>query len=215
MKARAMSTRDRRAVTVGLAILVPSLLFVWGVKPYFAAVTDAKEQLSVERETLARERAAIDAARRNPKLRDRADSAMRAVTPRLFEGRDDVMASAELTSYLGEVAREHRVWLQDAATRPAVQLPGGVRALRVELRAESDLRGVLSMLRALESGAKLVRVDRLDISRVAKVTADDASETLAVSATVMGYAKGVPSAPATPSSVPPQASTSSPVRGGP
>ena len=195
MKLDNMTSRDRRAITLGAAILVPSLLFVFGVKPYFAALSDAKQQLSVERETLARERAAIDAAHRNPQLRQKADSAMRVVTPRLFQGRDDVMASADLASYLGDVARANRVWLQDAATRPAVQAPGGVRALHVEMRAESDLRGILSMLHSLETGNKMVRIDRLDISRVARALSSDGSETLAVSATVVGYALGTEMSP--------------------
>jgi hypothetical protein len=188
VKATNMTSRDRRAIVLGAAILLPSLFFVWGVKPYVAALTDARQQLSVERETVARERAAIAAAHRNPQLRQKADSAMRAMTPRLFEGRDDVMASAELASYLGDVARSNRVWLQDAATRPAVQSPGGVRSLRVEMRAESDLRGVLAMLHALETGKKLVRIERLDISRVTKAVSEDGTETLSVSATVVGFA---------------------------
>jgi hypothetical protein len=202
VKAGNMTAKDRRAITVGLAILLPSLFFVWGVKPYFAALSDARQQLSVERETLARERAAIAAAHRNPQLRQQADSAMRAVTPRLFEGRDDVMASAELASYLGDVARESRVWLQDASTRPALQSPGGVRALRVEVRAESDLQGVLNMLHALETGDKLIRIDRLDISRVTKASTLDATEALSVSATIVGYAIGSETPSAPPVSVP-------------
>ena len=185
-----MSAKDRRAITLGLGIVVPSLIAVFGVKPYFVALSDARQQLSVERETLVREKAAIDAAHRNPRLRQTADSAMRALKPRLFEGRDDVAASAELVSYLGDVARSNRVWLQDAATRPAVMSAGGVRALRVEMRAESDLHGVVTMLRELERGAKFVRIDRLDISRVSRAAAQDSSETLAVSATVTGYAIG-------------------------
>lgn len=189
-----MSAKDRRAITLGVGIVLPALFAVFGVKPYFAALSSARQQLSVERETLAREKAAIDAARKNPRLRQAADSAMRALGPRLFEGRDDVAASAELVSYLGDVARTNRVWLQDAATRPAITSPGGVRALRVEMRAESDLHGVLTMLRELEFGQKFVRIDRLDISRVSRAAATDSSETLAISATVTGYAIGAETA---------------------
>src|SRR5581483_3969510 len=107
-------------------------------------------------------------ARRNPQLQHIADSAMRVMRPRLFEGKDDVMASAELASYLGEVAQRVRVWLQDASTRPATPAAqgGGVRSLHVEIRAESDLQGALMFLQALELGDKLIRIDRLDISRV-------------------------------------------------
>ncbi|HEY9226747.1 MAG TPA: GspMb/PilO family protein, partial [Gemmatimonadaceae bacterium] len=107
--------------------------------------------------------------------------------PRLFEGKDDVMASAELASYLGEVATSSRVWLQDASTRPAVAIAEGVRSLRVDIRGESDLRGALRFLRALERGEKLVRIERLDISRTARGEEEEI-ETLSITATISGFA---------------------------
>ena len=111
---------------------------------------------------------------------------MRAMRPRLFEGKDDVMASAELASYLGDVARTSRVWLQDASTRPAAPSADGVRTLRVEIRAESDLLGTLMFLQALERGDKLVRIDRLDISRTPRGDEKDV-ETLSIAATISGF----------------------------
>jgi hypothetical protein len=189
-----MSARDRKAISWGLVILVPALFLVWVVKPYFARLDEARQQLAAERETLMRERAAIESARRNPKAHIVADSAMHAMAPRLFEGRDDVMASAELASFVGDVARDSHVWLQEAATRPAIAAGGGVRALRIDVRAESDLAGVLALIRTLELGEKLIRIDRLDISRLS-ATEQDSTETLALSATITGYAIG-PEAPA-------------------
>jgi len=79
------------------------------------------------------------------------------------------------------------VWLQDAGTRPAAPLVDGVRTLRVEIRAESDLLGALMFLQALERGDKLVRIDRLDISRAARSDEQDA-ETLSIAATISGFA---------------------------
>jgi Type II secretion system (T2SS), protein M subtype b len=189
MKWATMSSRDRRAVLLGVGILLPGLLFIWGVRPYQAALSDARDQLATERATLARERAAIATARRNPQLQHVADSAMRAMRPRLFEGKDDVMASAELGSYLGDVARKARVWLQAANTRPAVSSAEGVRTLRVEIRAESDLRGTLMFLQALERGDKLIRIDRLDISRTLH-SDEKEGETLSIAATIAGFAVG-------------------------
>jgi hypothetical protein len=188
VKLSEMSPRDRRALTLGAAILLPALFYVWGVKPYAAALADSRQRLSVERETLARERAAVSAAHRNPELQHVADSAMRVTAPRLFAGRDDVMASAELASYLGDVARRHHVWLQDASTRLSSTADGGVRTLHVEVRAESDLQGILEFLQALEGGAKLVRVDRVDISRQPSRSDENGAETLALSATIAGFA---------------------------
>jgi len=187
MKWSAMSSRDRRAIMLGAVVLLPALLFIWGVRPYRAALADARDQLVTERATLARERAAIETARQNPQLQHVADSAMRAMRPRLFEGKDDVMASAELASYLGEVASDARVWLQDASTRPSLPATDGVRTLRVDIRGESDLLGTLMFLQALERGKKLVRVDRLDISRSAR-SEDEDVETLTIAATISGFA---------------------------
>lgn len=188
MKVTGMNPRDRRAIGLGVAILAPAFLYIWGARPYFAALSDARQRVAVERDALSRERAAVAAAHRNPRLQLIADSAMRATAPRLFEGRDDVMASAELASYLGDVARKHHVWLQDASTRAATTADGGVRTLHVDIRAESDLRGVLDFLQALESGGKLLRVDRLDVSRQPSRSDENGAETLALSATIAGFA---------------------------
>jgi hypothetical protein len=188
MRWSTLSSRDRRAVLVGSLVLLPGLLYIWGVRPYQNALSDARDQLITERATLAREKAAILTARRNPQLQHIADSAMRVMRPRLFEGKDDVMASAELASYLGDVAQRTRVWLQDASTRPATPAAqnGGVRTLKVEIRGESDLQGTLMFLQALERGDKLIRIDRLDISRVPRDDKD--MEILSIAATIAGFA---------------------------
>jgi hypothetical protein len=184
-----MSARDRRAVIYGAIVLLPGLLYIWAWRPYTAALADTRDQLAIERAALARERAAVATARQNPQLQHVADSVMRAMRPRLFEGKDDVMASAELASYVGDVARKSRVWLQDAGTRPAAPASVGVRSLRVEIHAESDIVGAMMFVQALERGEKLVRIERLDISRAPRAKEDD-SETLSIAATISGYAAG-------------------------
>lgn len=189
MKWSTMNSRDRRAVVYGAIVLLPGLLFVWGWRPYQAALSDARDQLATERATLVRERAAVATARHNPQLQHIADSAMRAMRPRLFEGKDDVMASSELASYVGDVARKSRVWLQDAGTRPSSPASDGVRPLHVEIRAESDIVGTMMFIQSLERGEKLVHIDKLDISRSARVNEKD-GETLSIAATLTGYAIG-------------------------
>ncbi len=194
MKWSTMQPRERRTIVIGALVLLPGLLFVYGFRPYQAALSDARDQLATERMALAREKVAIATAQQNPQMQHIADSAMRAMQPRLFEGKDDVMASAELAAYIGDLARGARVWLQDAGTRPATAAGDGVRTLRVEIRAESDLLGTLMFLQALERGEKLVRVDRLDISKSARGDEKDA-ETLSIVATISGFAIGESPAP--------------------
>lgn len=212
MRWSTMNARDRRAILLGALVLLPGLLFIWGVRPYQAAVADLRDQLDTERGALARERAAVAAARQNPRVQRIADSAMSSMRPRLFEGKDDVMASAELASYVGDVARHSRVWLQDAGTRPALPATDGLRTLRVEIRAESDISGVLMFLQSLERGDKLVRIDRFDISHAPRADEKDA-ETLTIAATISGFAVGEsgstpantsPSANVAPAAAPPR-----------
>jgi len=98
------------------------------------------------------------------------------------------MASADLVAYLGDMSRRARVLLQDATTRPSSTTASGVRTLRVDIRAESDLQGILTLLQTLEWGDKLIRVERIDLSRLPNAADDDKTETLSLSATIAGFA---------------------------
>jgi hypothetical protein len=210
MSRRSMNQRDRRAIVIGAAVLLPFVVFLWGVRPFLAALGDARDQLATERATLSRERAALATATHNPQLQHVADSAMRGMRPRLFEGKDDVMASSELAGYVGDVAERSRVWLQDAGTRPAAPAVDGIRTLHVEIRAESDINGALLFLQNLENGEKLVRVDRIDISRTRRADKED-SETLSIVATISGFAAADASSPVAVTTKPTVASVASPV----
>ena len=204
MKGIAMGSRDKRAVLLGLAILVPSLAFIWGVKPLRQALADANDRIATERDALSREQAAVAEATRDPARKALADSALIAARSRVFAGANDVAAGASLVSYLGDIASRTHVWLASATTRPnapaaragavgsasavrvATPLPEGVRALRVELRAETDFQGILDFLDALERGGRLVTIERLDIAKTLRA-GDEDRETLSVTATVIGY----------------------------
>jgi hypothetical protein len=210
MRWRSMKKSDRRAIVIGAVVLLPFLVFLWGVRPFMTALSDARDQLATERATLSRERAALATATHNPQLQHVADSVMRGMRPRLFEGKDDVMASSELAGYLGDVATRSRVWLQDAGTRPAAPAVDGIRTLHVEIRAESDINGALLFLQNLENGEKLVRVDRIDISRTRRADKDD-SETLSIVATVSGFAAADASSPMAATAKPPVAAIPSPL----
>lgn len=189
-----MAAKDRRAIIVGLSILLPALFYVWGVRPYRAAMTETRDALETARLALSREKAAVVTTRANPDAQRAADSALAMAVPRMFVGRDDAIASSQLASYLGGVARASRVLMQDANTRPSATSPEGIRTLRVEIRGESDVQGIVTFLQNLEGGQKLVRVDRLEISRVPGLEEKNGFETLSVAATVSGFAFAAPSA---------------------
>jgi hypothetical protein len=204
MKWSTMNPRERRTILGGAAILAVGLGWVYGVKPMRAALTDLNDQIAVEREALAREQSAVQEATRSPARKRVADSAMVAAQSKLFSGANDVAAGAELATYLGDVARRTHVWLANASTKPVTSSASrtstgtaqpasvdGLRPLRVVLRAETDFRGILDFLEALERGGKVVTVESLDIAKTLRA-GDEDRETLSISATVVGY--GLPRA---------------------
>jgi hypothetical protein len=183
-----MAAKDRRAIILGAVVVLPALIFIYGVRPYQAAMAATRDELETARLALSREKAVVAARPTAPGGQQSADSALMMVKPRLFEGRDDAIASAQLAAYLGSVARRSRVLMQDANTRPSASSSEGIRTLRVEVRAESDIQGVATFLHNLESGQKLVRVDRLEISRVPGLEERNGYETLSIAATIAGFA---------------------------
>ena len=114
-----MSAKDRRAIILGAVVVLPALVFIYGVRPYQAAMAATRDELETARLALSREKAVVAARPTAPGGQQSADSALTMVEPRLFEGRDDAIASAQLAAYLGSVARRSRVLMQDANTRPS------------------------------------------------------------------------------------------------
>jgi hypothetical protein len=188
-----MKESERRTVMIGAIIALPILFFTYGVKPVWASLTDKREQLELERTTLVRERAAIAAAQKNPQLQQIADSLMKTARERLFSGSDDVMASAELGSYIGEVASQNHFLLTSATTGAVSKTKSVVRTLSEDIRGESDLQGILEFVQALERGPKLVRITKIDLSRATRDVDD--IETIVFAATISAYALPVEATP--------------------
>lgn len=183
----ALGPRDRRALGVGAAVLVPALLYVGAVQPFLASMSDTRAALAAERQALARERALLAAGTRGVRARHSVDSLVAVQSRRLFEAGDDAIAGAQLSTYLAGMARANRVWIQEAQAQPASVSPSGVRTFSVAIRAESDFEGVMDFLQAIEGGAKLLRIDALTLA--APNDADRASSpgVVRLRATLVGF----------------------------
>lgn len=181
-----LKERERKVLFWGAVIALPVLLISLVVNPLRVTYTEKRDELDLQRTSLSRERAAIAAAKLNPGLQHAADSIMRVTSTRLFTGTDDVLASAELGSYLTDIAGQNHVLVNTATTGAVAKQVNNVRTLTVDIRGESDLQGILEFLHALERGPKLVRVSRIDLSRPTR-DADDI-ETILFSTTVTAYA---------------------------
>lgn len=184
---------DRRALGLGALVLVPALLFARVVLPIVGGVTEARAAVVDERRLLARELALLGQAERYPDALSDADARLRKGAERLFAGPDDYAAAAALASYVGDAARRSRVVVEQVEARDGSTPGDGLVTLTVELRARGDLQGVLELLRRLERGPRLVRVEELSVQRlgaapVAGEGDDGSARDLVFVATVRGYA---------------------------
>jgi hypothetical protein len=156
-----MAPRDRRAILMGLAILVPSFLWVLGVRPYRAALAEVRERTRVEQELLRRELELLDASDSIPAAIAQEARGAEEVRSRLVSGLSTVLAEAELTDFLEGAAYDSRVLLEEIRSGELArgeELPEGLDLIRLHLRGESDMEGVLSFLDRIESSSLLLRV---------------------------------------------------------
>ena len=98
------------------------------------------------------------------------------------------MAASALAAHLGTLAAAHDVWLQSASTLPIATDSSGLRVLRVDVRAESDLTGVLRLLDAVARGGPLVRVESMVLMPVPGSPLADGLEPLTMAATFAAFA---------------------------
>jgi Type II secretion system (T2SS), protein M subtype b len=189
---QSLSERDRRAVRLLIVAMIAVALFVFVIRPYVRTTAVLREDMATQARLLTRERSLVAAMNTYAPRLDRVEVVMRREAPRLFRSPDDVSGTAALASYVTDRASPARVLVRQIETRPTDSTIAGLSGLTVELRAEGDLEGVMTFLRALESGPRLVRVERLTLERVenAPSTATRAAgqEILSLAAMVRAYA---------------------------
>jgi hypothetical protein len=166
---RNLAPRDRRALLLGLAAAVPILGYVFLVRPYRGAMADVRERVAVERDLLSRELALLAAAPGLPDSMDRAREETREMEGRLLQAPSLVLAEAELTDFLESTALRNRVLLEEIRTGELARgeaSPPGLQVVRLHLRGESDLEGVLDFLADMEESRLILRVRGLALDPV-------------------------------------------------
>jgi hypothetical protein len=160
---------DRRAILLGLGVMVSAVVILFGVRPIYGDLTDARERLAAERGVLAREIQLIESAAVLPQHIEEALRKTAAVDLRLLEAPSRILAEGQLTDLLESSAVLSRVLLREIesiAPARGTEPPPGTETLRLSVSGESDLEGVLTFLDTMESGLLLVRVTGLALEPV-------------------------------------------------
>lgn len=164
-----LSARDRRAILLGFAVLLPAFLWIAAVRPYRDALADAHTRLDAERGLLAREEALLAAAPMLPPALAAAESDVTRAELRLVRAPNAPLGEAEVTGYLQDIAGLSRVLLQEMrGLEPDDDAPpsSNVRPVRLAVRGESDLQGVMTFLHRVEESPLLLRVVELSLEPV-------------------------------------------------
>lgn len=184
---RELSRRDRRALRIAAAVLLPAVVYGAILRPLRSDLMRLEQELDRERDLYRRE---LELRRQGPDFesvfRLSAERLLR-LSPRLFGGPDPVTASADLVAYTTGLAARHRVFVQRSEPEPPAAESEGVLLLRVELRGVSDLAGVMAWVGALHRGEKLLRLTELSLIPAAIGNATGDAGLLAVTAVVEGF----------------------------
>lgn len=177
-----MRARDRRALWLGAVIVAPVLLWRLAVVPYREAITRAADRVVSVRELLAREKALLRDAPRLPALAQAAVVRASEESTRLFGGADTVSATAALAGWVRDAAAGAGLHGAQASAAAVETVAGGVESVGVEMRAEGSFAAVTAWIGLMESGERLLSVERLAVSATGATDG-----TVQVSARVRGF----------------------------
>ena len=172
-----LAARDRRAILLGVGILLPAVAHVLGVRPYRNALEGVRDRVMAEQEVLSRELALLEEASTLPEELQRAEAEAAVFEDRMVRAVSGVLAEAELSDLLEESAFRSRVLLEEirgGELGRGEEPPAGLSVVRLHLRGESDLEGVLTFLDEIEKSVLFLRVRGLALEpEVSRPSSDD------------------------------------------
>jgi hypothetical protein len=155
----------------------------WAVSSAVTAHRGLQERAAL----LARARAELDAL---PRLRDSAavlTRALVALAPRLLDGANGVEASADLAAQVNHAATRAPARIDRVEPLPDTATAGRLARTRVRAALETDVRGLVSLLRTLETGDALLGIERLEVVSADPATPERRPEVLRVEVVVVGW----------------------------
>ena len=183
-----LSPRDRRALSVGGAIVVAATLYRLAL-PTLASLTQLRQSNQTMSDRLAF--SGLDFA-----MLGASREALAARTRRLADA-DTLLLSAgsaaHVASELGAIvrgaARTAGLELLGATTQSDSVVRGAFQSALVRLEAQGDISGLMQFLLLIELGPGLVDVRELSVTPVEPAAGGDRAEVLRISISIEGVAR--------------------------
>ena len=182
-----MTPRDRRALLVGGTAIALAVLGL-RVLPWAARrVTEAHAVLRERATLLARTREEMAAL---PRLRDSAavlSQALIALAPQVLSGSTPTEAGADLSGRMNLAASRAPARIERIDPLPDSSGDGRLGRVRVHASLETDVRGLVALLRAVDAGDEVLKLDELRVQAPEPGSAKRGPEILKIEITVSGW----------------------------
>ena len=182
-----MIVRDRRALLIGGLTVATAILGLrvlpWSVghaKRSYATLKERADLLGRTREELTS----------LPTLRDSAatlSQALVALAPQVLSGTSPADAGADLSGWMNLAASRSRAHIDRLDVVPDSNAVGRLARVRIHAAMETDVRGLVGLLRMIDSGDQVLKLEELHVEASEPASLEHGPERLKVELTVSGW----------------------------
>jgi type II secretory pathway component PulM len=182
-----MTPRDRRALLIGGIAIGAAVLGLRVLPSAARRLTAAHAVLRERTALLARTR---DEMASFPRLRDSAavlSQALVALAPQVLSGSTPAEAGADLSGRMNLAASRAPAKVERLDPLPDSTGDGRLGRVRVHAALETDVRGLIALIRAIDGGDEVLKLDELRVEAPEPGTVQRGPEILKVEITVSGW----------------------------
>jgi len=183
-----VSSRDQRAIRIGLLVLGPAFCYSLLVRPYVSSTRIMLDAVRSQADLLVREEelaASLPAIR--SQVRMGAEAARRTATL-TYTGADSMLAMAAFRGDVTTTLEDAGLVMQRVEMRDSLSRQADLRELTVDVRARGDFESILNALARLEANSRLTYVGRINIEKTGERLPSGA-EALSLVAIIHAYAQ--------------------------
>ncbi len=182
-----MTARDRRALILGGVVVAAAVLSLravpWGVRRAAGSYVVLRERAGL----LARTREEMASL---PTLRDSAatlSQALVALAPQVLSGSTAAEAGSALSGRMNLAAARAPARVERLDPMPDSTGNGRLGRVRVRAALETDVRGLVALIRAIDAGDEVLRLEELHVEAPDPAAVNRGPEILKVEVTVSGW----------------------------
>lgn len=178
------STREQRVVVTGALIVIVAVLVTYAVLPFARRWQTREAEIDSVSARVSYLSSLVDRTSNLQSLADTRERALATEPRRVLHARSNTLAASALQTWLQEAADASRVVVTRLDVTPDTLATNGVPAT---LSAYGDIHGVAALLDVVQSGPRVMRLERLSVQRNAALigAADVVQVTLQVRAPVL------------------------------